>query len=190
MPFTYEDVQDTLIDLVTKLYLTPECECGGPLHIVLDDYNTDDNDVLWCLTNMNNPEFNRYSDEAQKLCYQIGGLLLMIPEKERLELVSAAWFYAAHALNKENQNGRFLKKKTQVVEPGEAIKFESDEAERIGTFEIHCSWIENHVEYEGTWFQEASNMEKAYNIWRELFWMDMFDPLYRRIISFGIKRYC
>jgi hypothetical protein len=99
-------VTNILSDLVKQLYMNPECEAGGPLHIVLDDYNTDGNDIMWCLTNVNSPEFNRYSDEVQKLCYQIGGLLLMIPEEERLELVSNAWVYAADAVNKENQNGR------------------------------------------------------------------------------------
>lgn len=99
--FTYEDVQDALISLVTKLYLSHDCEAGGPLHIVLDDYNTDDNDITWCLRNMDNPEFEEYSEEVEKLCYKIGGLLLMIPEEERLELVSGAWVYANDALIKE-----------------------------------------------------------------------------------------
>lgn len=105
--FTYEDVQDALISLVTKLYQTPECEAGGPLHIVLDDYNVCDGDITWCLRNgFDKSEYEEYSVEVQKLCYQIGGLLLMIPEEERLELVSGAWVYANDALIKENQNGR------------------------------------------------------------------------------------
>ena len=106
MQFTYEDIRATLIKLIIKLYLTPECGVGGPLHIVLDDYNVEDENITWCLRNMDNPEFEEYSEEVEKLCYKIGGLLLTIPEEERLELVSNAWVYANDALIKENQNGR------------------------------------------------------------------------------------
>lgn len=102
MPFTYEDIQDNLIDLVTKLYLSHDCEAGGPLHDVLDDYNVCDGDIMWCLCNgFDKSEYEEYSVEVKKLCYQIGGLLLMIPEEERLELVSNAWVYANDTLIKE-----------------------------------------------------------------------------------------
>lgn len=50
---------------------------------------------------MGNPEFEEYSEEVEKLCYKIGELLLMIPEEERLELVSNAWVYANDAIIRE-----------------------------------------------------------------------------------------
>lgn len=43
--FADQSITAILSDLVRQLYMTSECETGGPLHIVLDDYNTDDNDI-------------------------------------------------------------------------------------------------------------------------------------------------
>ena len=106
--FADQSVTAILSDLIKRLYMTPGCEVGGPLHIVLDDYNVEDENITWCLRNIDNPEFEEYSEEVEKLCYKIGGLLLIIPEEERLELVSNAWVYANDAMIKERNRDNEL----------------------------------------------------------------------------------
>jgi len=56
-------------------------------------------------------------------------------------------------------------------------------------YRIDCNWIENGIELTRTWLQEANDMDEAYDIWRELFWDELFDPLRIRIVSFCIKKY-
>lgn len=34
------------------LYAMPDCECGGPLHVVLDDGNLEDEHLTWSLAQM------------------------------------------------------------------------------------------------------------------------------------------
>lgn len=87
--FPYEDIDEALCYLVTKLYCTPECEVGGPLHIVLDDMNDSDNNIIWCLDHCRDESY--VTDEIAGLCYQIGGILLTIPERDRCGFIDHAW---------------------------------------------------------------------------------------------------
>ena len=43
------DIIEDTIDIIKQIY--KKYSTGGALHIVLDDYNTDDEDILWCLQN-------------------------------------------------------------------------------------------------------------------------------------------
>lgn len=54
--FTYKticvnngDIIEDTIKIIKEIY--KKYSTGGALHIVLDDYNTDDEDILWCLQN-------------------------------------------------------------------------------------------------------------------------------------------
>lgn len=83
----------------------------------------------------------------------------------------------------------FINKEPYIVKTGDTIPLTKVIVSNFRTYRIDCNWTENGIEYGGSWYQEADNIEKAYNIWRELFWMDMFDPLYRHINSFTISEY-
>ncbi len=98
--FPYEDADEALCELVTKLYSIPECETGGPLHIVLDDSNVSDSNIIWCLDHCRDQYF--VTDEIASLCYQIGGLLLTVPEKDRYDLVDHAWNIAIFVMRRNN----------------------------------------------------------------------------------------
>lgn len=43
------DIIEDTMDIIKQIY--KKYSTGGALHIVLDDYNTDDEDILWCLQN-------------------------------------------------------------------------------------------------------------------------------------------
>lgn len=57
---------------------------GGPLHIVIDDYNIENEHVLWCIHNSIEKEQNILLKE---LCLQVANYLLKIPESRRFEIV-------------------------------------------------------------------------------------------------------
>ena len=48
-PVVPNDYMRKLLKLCVEWYAVPDNECGGCLHIVLDDDNVDDDDLLWCL---------------------------------------------------------------------------------------------------------------------------------------------
>ena len=84
-------VEKKIMDLVRELYSYEGCEVGGPLHIVLEDDNVRDDDILWCLNYVGSHD---YDDTLKTLCYKIGRLLLMVNEDNRSEVVRKAWNYA------------------------------------------------------------------------------------------------
>lgn len=86
---TINNALGTFTEMVCELYRNDNCNVGGPLHIVLDDDNVSDNDILWCLDHLRNTYY--VDDYLAKLCYKIGGFLLMIPEEDREKVVEYAW---------------------------------------------------------------------------------------------------
>lgn len=84
-------VENEIIELAEELYSCEGCEVGGPLHIVLEDDNVRNSDILWCLEYVGDHD---YSDDVKILCYKIGSLLLMLNEEDRAEIVRKAWDYA------------------------------------------------------------------------------------------------
>lgn len=84
-------VENEIIELTKELYSCEGCEVGGPLHIVLDDDNVENHDILWCLKYVSDHD---YDDDIKILCYKIGALLFMLDEEERAEIVRKAWDYA------------------------------------------------------------------------------------------------
>src|ERR1700742_1403671 len=40
------------VGLIAALHQLPNCSMGGPLHVVTDDQNIDDDTLDWCLANM------------------------------------------------------------------------------------------------------------------------------------------
>ena len=84
-------VENEIIELAKELYSHEGCEVGGPLHIVLDDDNVRNSDILWCLEYVGNHD---YDDDFKILCYKIGALLFMLDEEDRAKIVRKAWDYA------------------------------------------------------------------------------------------------
>lgn len=85
MPNTDQEI----LNLITKIYAHPEGGAGGPLHIVLDDGNTRDKDIQFCLT----PEtMDGFPDDIQALAKECGEALLEFgDEDERGDLIDRHW---------------------------------------------------------------------------------------------------
>lgn len=60
-----------LYDVIAQIY--ERNGVGGALHIVLDDGNTEDHHIIWCVENMND-----YPAEEQRLYVRCAELLMLI----------------------------------------------------------------------------------------------------------------
>lgn len=67
---TQEQVME-LYDVIAQIY--ERNGVGGALHIVLDDGNTEDHHIKWCIENMDD-----YPEEEQRLYFKCADLLLLI----------------------------------------------------------------------------------------------------------------
>lgn len=77
------------IDLIKKIY--KKYPSGGAMHIVLDDGNTEDTDILWCLQNsIPNEEFCKPED--RKMFEQCAiNLLKLGTERKRCNCICCAF---------------------------------------------------------------------------------------------------
>lgn len=78
----YEEIKksfDTLCDLVNELY-GPE-PCGGPLHIILDDGNVRDSDLVFCYRWLHTHDDTKY---VKLLCKAILHELALLTQAQRL----------------------------------------------------------------------------------------------------------
>lgn len=71
-------------DLIRKVYLLPGGEAGGPLHIVLDDYNVEKHHIKWCLDHLYDDGYE-YSEELKLVCKELAKLMLTMTEEECLK---------------------------------------------------------------------------------------------------------
>lgn len=80
---------DEINALITAIYSHPEGGAGGPLHIVLDDGNTRDADLRFCL----NPDnLSNFDENMQSLAKACGDALLAIAdEDERGDVIDRYW---------------------------------------------------------------------------------------------------
>jgi hypothetical protein len=69
---------------VTIQAIYKRSKSGGALHIVLDDGNTEDEHIEWCMINAI-PELD---EEEQKLYFTCAGLLLSLNERDRLDAIA------------------------------------------------------------------------------------------------------
>lgn len=77
---------DTLLEYCSCLYKLNDCSSGGNLHIWLDDYNTSDEDVRFCLNEcLANPD-----DEGSDLGVLICNRYLKLSAEEK-ELFNKMW---------------------------------------------------------------------------------------------------
>ena len=74
-----------IVDLVHILYKLPGCSAGGCCHIVTDDDNIEDKDLMWVMDYCKRPEnIGRIDSE---LSYAICGMLLQLSREQRIYLL-------------------------------------------------------------------------------------------------------
>ena len=76
MKITIPDV----LPLLKEYYKKEGNACGGSLHIVLEDGNIKDRNVIWCQ--------NRALEKEDKDGYKLAGLLLLMTKSQRYRLYS------------------------------------------------------------------------------------------------------
>lgn len=78
----YNPKMKIIVDLVHILYELPDCSAGGCCHIVTDDDNIDDEDLMWVMDYCKQPEnINRIDRE---LSYAICEMLLQLSREQRI----------------------------------------------------------------------------------------------------------
>ena len=84
---------DELSDQISRIYSISSL--GGPLHIVLDDGNTDDDSIRFCLaTCRDHSEVTRKPETAEvlvRLVQAVGSALLKMDEETRDDLYDRNW---------------------------------------------------------------------------------------------------
>lgn len=83
-----EEIRE-ICKLVEILYEDIGEGAGGMLHIVLDDGNIDDDDILWCIEYCNREENADRHDKD--ICLEIARRMLKLSREERL-LVYYQWY--------------------------------------------------------------------------------------------------
>ncbi len=87
-------VEQQLTELIRELYAVPECGVGGPLHIVLDDGNIDDESIYFCMRTMREHETvvqGMNGNAIIKICEEIADALLEFTQEKREELYEMNW---------------------------------------------------------------------------------------------------
>lgn len=74
-----QKIKNDIQNLIDAIY--DQHPCGGPLHIVLDDGNLDDDSINWCLNNTIENCDDIVLKIISKTCAE---LLLQLPEEERI----------------------------------------------------------------------------------------------------------
>lgn len=73
--------------LAQCIYAMPGGECGGPLHIVLDDGNVSDENITFCLKYMEEDECRKEHDLFPiDLCRLCATMLLKLDEHDRARI--------------------------------------------------------------------------------------------------------
>lgn len=72
-------------EIVQAFYSLPGNSCGGGLHIVVDDYNVEDDNILWCISDERN--VGEYAEKYTQDVKWLGSLLLQYTEEERMQIV-------------------------------------------------------------------------------------------------------
>ena len=86
--------EQRLAKLVAELYSMPECGVGGPLHIVLDDGNIDDESIYFCMKSVRlhfSVVQGLNSNAIIEVCNEIAEILLSMPMEQRQELYESNW---------------------------------------------------------------------------------------------------
>jgi hypothetical protein len=75
---------DEIVEMINKLYSLPDGFTGGPIHVVTDDWNVEDENVQGCLFQIDEDLTNGvWSRLTCELARRIGELLLPLTEDQR-----------------------------------------------------------------------------------------------------------
>jgi hypothetical protein len=82
-----------LITMINELYSTEKGSTGGPLHIVLDDWNLEDDNIEWCMLRMIESAEDReqFGEDILRLSIKIGLRLYRMPKNQRYALLKEQW---------------------------------------------------------------------------------------------------
>ena len=72
-------------ELAQMIYRTPGGECGGPLHIVLDDGNIETEHIQWCIDHIDDKGYE-VSEELKALCLECADVMLQLSERDRCKV--------------------------------------------------------------------------------------------------------
>ena len=82
MPSLITDVTKEAARLVDEIYGYADGGCGGNAHIVVDDWNLDDDDIKFCIKAANKNEWD-FSDDQIKAELDCLNFMLKMSEPER-----------------------------------------------------------------------------------------------------------
>lgn len=82
-------IKQRIRELIKIIYTKYNC-AGGHLHIVLDDCNIEDDNIVWCLENSISKIINK---EEKKIYTECAELLLKLSYSSRKRLLSNYNFY-------------------------------------------------------------------------------------------------
>ena len=86
-----DEMKGILFEAMDDLYAA--CPGGGVAHIVTDDSNTSDGNVLWCIQNWASERMRSHDMPAAQIAagVRVLGLLLLWTDDERAELIQRWW---------------------------------------------------------------------------------------------------
>lgn len=82
---------DKLLAECKEFYKLPGCGAGGPLHILLDDDNFDDDDIIFCLQECEKENNTAIRELGMAICH---GYLLM----SKYERAAFDWYWNGNSL--------------------------------------------------------------------------------------------
>ena len=82
----YNPKMEVIVDLIHILYKLPGCSAGGCCHIVTDDDNIEDKDLLWIMNYCKQPE-NIIGRIDSELSYAICAMLFQLSREQRIYLL-------------------------------------------------------------------------------------------------------
>ena len=82
--------ENRAVELALKIYAHPNGCAGGPLHIVLDDGNFEDQHIQWCIDHIEDYDCD-LSEELKNLCIECAELLLSMKMRGRYNVWHKLW---------------------------------------------------------------------------------------------------
>lgn len=82
-PAIVNDKTKKAAELIKDLYEQDGCGVGGYAHIVTDDWNLEDGNIDWCITEAEKGEYEHISEEGRQACINTLKCLKELTEDER-----------------------------------------------------------------------------------------------------------
>ena len=85
-----EDYENRAVELALRIYTLKGGSAGGPLHIVLDDGNFEDQHINWCIDYINSDDCE-HSEELKNISLACAEILLKLPLRGRYNVWHRIW---------------------------------------------------------------------------------------------------